>query len=153
MDQSPERRQDARQQRQSGQHTEDGRSDSRSVGTESAWTPDVLDEIFGPPIRIPRTSRFRCHGTTLAAHHRLTPASHTIRRVSDIPIRDEAIRLGQFLKLANLIDSGADAKSVIADGLVQVNGEVETRRGRRLVAGDTVEFEGVTARVATGVPD
>ncbi|KXX61017.1 RNA-binding S4 domain-containing protein, partial [Rhodococcus sp. LB1] len=47
-----------------------------------------------------------------------------------VPIRDESIRLGQFLKLANLIESGAEAKEVIADGLVSVNGEVEVRRGR-----------------------
>ncbi len=46
-----------------------------------------------------------------------------------VPIRDESIRLGQFLKLANLIESGAEAKEVIADGLVSVNGEVEVRRG------------------------
>ncbi|MEW2480287.1 RNA-binding S4 domain-containing protein [Mycobacterium sp. NPDC051198] len=66
----------------------------------------------------------------------------------DVPIRDESIRLGQFLKLASLIDSGADAKSVIADGLVSVNGEVELRRGRQLRPGDTVTFEDRTARVA-----
>lgn len=59
------------------------------------------------------------------------------------------IRLGQFLKLSGLIDSGADAKSVIADGLVSVNGEVELRRGRQLVAGDTVAFSGGQARVVT----
>ncbi|BBX25850.1 RNA-binding S4 domain-containing protein [Mycolicibacterium alvei] len=66
----------------------------------------------------------------------------------DVAIRDESIRLGQFLKLASLIDSGADAKSVIADGLVSVNGEVELRRGRRLRPGDTVTFGDHTARVA-----
>jgi ribosome-associated protein len=56
----------------------------------------------------------------------------------DVPIRDESIRLGQFLKLAGLIDSGADAKGAIADGLVSVNGEVEVRRGRQLRPGDAV---------------
>lgn len=66
----------------------------------------------------------------------------------DVPIRDESIRLGQFLKLANLIDSGADAKFVIADGQVQVNGAVETRRGRQLRSGDVVELGGHSARVA-----
>ncbi|WP_166904610.1 RNA-binding S4 domain-containing protein [Mycobacterium sp. DL440] len=66
----------------------------------------------------------------------------------DVPIRDESIRLGQFLKLASLIDSGADAKSVIADGLVSVNGEVELRRGRQLRPGDIVTLAGRTARVA-----
>lgn len=68
----------------------------------------------------------------------------------EVPIRDESIRLGQFLKLASLIDSGSDAKAAIADGLVEVNGEVETRRGRQLRPGDTVTFEGATARVAAG---
>ncbi|MFW0783792.1 RNA-binding S4 domain-containing protein [Gordonia sp. CPCC 206044] len=70
--------------------------------------------------------------------------------VEDIPIRDDSIRLGQFLKLANLIDSGAEAKGVIADELVLVNGEVEIRRGRQLVPGDVVELEGQRARVARG---
>lgn len=68
--------------------------------------------------------------------------------MDDVPIRDETIRLGQFLKLAGLIDSGADAKSVVADGLVIVNGTVERRRGRQLRAGDTVEFNGRRARVS-----
>ena len=68
--------------------------------------------------------------------------------MSEVPIRDDSIRLGQFLKLANLIDSGADAKAVIADGQVSVNGDVETRRGRQLRSGDVVEFAGRTARVS-----
>ncbi len=68
----------------------------------------------------------------------------------DVPIRDESIRLGQFLKLANLIESGADAKSVTADGLVLVNGEVETRRGRQLAQGDVVSLGGQSARVSSG---
>lgn len=67
--------------------------------------------------------------------------------VHDVPIRDEMIRLGQFLKLANLIDSGADAKEAIADGQVLVNDEVETRRGRQLRSGDVVTFGGQSARV------
>ena len=59
-----------------------------------------------------------------------------------IPLRDESIRLGQFLKLADLADTGAEAKEVLAEGLVRVNGELETRRGRQLVAGDVVELAG-----------
>jgi ribosome-associated protein len=58
--------------------------------------------------------------------------------VSDVPISGEAIRLGQFLKLANAIDSGADAKALLAEGSVTVNGEPETRRGRQLAKGDVV---------------
>ncbi len=68
--------------------------------------------------------------------------------MNDVSIRDDTIRLGQFLKLAGLIDSGADAKSVIADGLVTVNGDVELRRGRQLRRGDTVSVDGHDARVA-----
>ncbi len=68
----------------------------------------------------------------------------------DVPIRDQVIRLGQFLKLANLIESGAEAKPLVADGQVTVNGEVETRRGRQLAPGDVVTLGGLAARVATG---
>lgn len=68
----------------------------------------------------------------------------------DVPIRDESIRLGQFLKLANLIESGAEAKGFIADGLVSVNGEVDVRRGRQLREGDVVSIEdGPAARVVS----
>jgi ribosome-associated protein len=65
----------------------------------------------------------------------------------EVSISDESIRLGQFLKLAGLIDSGADAKAAIADGLVSVNGDVETRRGRQLRHGDTVGFGTAAVRV------
>jgi ribosome-associated protein len=65
----------------------------------------------------------------------------------DVPIRDESIRLGQFLKHAGMIDSGADAKVVISEGSVHVNGVVETRRGRQLQHGDTVDFGDLSARV------
>jgi ribosome-associated protein len=55
-----------------------------------------------------------------------------------VPVREEVIRLGQFLKLADMIDNGSDAKPLLADGLVRVNDEVETRRGRQLRKGDVV---------------
>jgi ribosome-associated protein len=58
--------------------------------------------------------------------------------VPEVPIRDDVIRLGQFLKLADLAEHGAQARDLIADGEVRVNGEVETRRGRQLVRGDVV---------------
>jgi ribosome-associated protein len=67
---------------------------------------------------------------------------------TDVAIRDESIRLGQFLKLANLIETGAEAKPLVAGGAVLVNGEVETRRGRQLVKGDVVALGGVSARVS-----
>ena len=65
----------------------------------------------------------------------------------DVPIREESIRLGQFLKLADLIDNGADAKPLMIQGVVSVNGETETRRGRRLVKGDVVELHDQAVRV------
>ncbi|MBX7432895.1 RNA-binding S4 domain-containing protein [Mycobacterium sp. Y57] len=68
--------------------------------------------------------------------------------MNDVPIRDESIRLGQFLKLSGLLDTGSDAKLVIADGQVTVNGDVELRRGRQLRSGDIVTFAGHAARVA-----
>lgn len=67
--------------------------------------------------------------------------------IPEVAISDGTIRLGQFLKLANLIESGAEAKEVIADGEVSVNGEVDTRRGRQLAVGDVVEIGGVAVRV------
>ena len=70
-----------------------------------------------------------------------------------VRIRDAAIRLGQFLKLADLVDTGADAKGLLAEGLVRVNGDVETRRGRQLVAGDVVELAGRRVVVSTGSTD
>lgn len=62
------------------------------------------------------------------------------------------LTLGQFLKLASLLDSGAEAKDAVASGEVSVNGGVDTRRGRGLVDGDVVAFAGRAARVvASGV--
>ena len=66
----------------------------------------------------------------------------------EVPIRDESIRLGQFLKLADLVDAGSDAKPLLADGVVRVNGEVEVRRGRQLGKGDVVTLEGHSAQVS-----
>ncbi len=57
-------------------------------------------------------------------------------------LREEYIKLGQALKAAGLVGSGVDAKMVIADGLVQVNGEVEYQRGKKLRAGDKVTYNG-----------
>ena len=59
-----------------------------------------------------------------------------------IKLRDEYIKLGQALKLAGLVDSGVDAKFVIQDGLVKVNGAVEVQRGKKLVSGDVVSYNG-----------
>ena len=59
-----------------------------------------------------------------------------------IKLREEYIKLGQALKAAGLVESGVEAKEVIVDGLVKVNGETDTRRGRKLYAGDIVTFDG-----------
>ena len=59
-----------------------------------------------------------------------------------IKLREDHIKLGQALKAAGLAESGVDAKFVIQDGLVKVNGSIETQRGKKLVAGDKVEFDG-----------
>jgi len=67
--------------------------------------------------------------------------------VRPVTIRDASIRLGQLLKLADLVDDGGEAKDVLLRGLVQVNGEVETRRGRQLVHGDTVSVGGQTVGI------
>ena len=67
--------------------------------------------------------------------------------MNKIKIRDEFIKLGQLLKLAGFVDSGVEAKIVIQDGLVKVNGEIDTRRGRKIVAGDIVEYQGNKVQV------
>ena len=65
----------------------------------------------------------------------------------EITIKDEYIKLGQALKLAGLVGSGVDAKFVIQDGQVKVNGEVDTRKGKKLYSGDNFEFEGTLVTV------
>lgn len=67
--------------------------------------------------------------------------------MESIKIKDEFIKLGQLLKLAGFCDSGVDAKFVIQDGLVKVNGEVETQRGKKIHNGDIVEFENKQIKV------
>ena len=64
-----------------------------------------------------------------------------------IKIKDEFIKLGQVLKLAGLVESGVDAKIEIQDGNVLVNGEVECRRGKKIYAGDVIEFNGQQIKV------
>ncbi|MDD3238711.1 MAG: RNA-binding S4 domain-containing protein [Lachnospira sp.] len=59
-----------------------------------------------------------------------------------ITIRDDFIKLGQAIKAAGLVESGVDAKEVIQDGQVLVNGKVETQRGKKLVGGEIVSFNG-----------
>jgi ribosome-associated protein len=60
-----------------------------------------------------------------------------------VKIDTEYIKLDSFLKAENIVASGGEAKQAIQDGLVTVNGEVETRRGRKLRPGDRIELAGV----------
>ena len=62
-------------------------------------------------------------------------------------IRDEFIKLGQALKLAGVVEDGVEAKFVIQDGLVKVNGEVDERRGRKVYEGDVISFNGQDIKV------
>lgn len=64
-----------------------------------------------------------------------------------IAIRDEFIKLGQAMKLAGLVENGGEAKECIQEGQVLVNGEKETRRGRKLRAGDVISFDGTDVRI------
>ena len=68
-------------------------------------------------------------------------------KMEEIKLRGDYIKLGQALKAANLVDSGVTAKLVIQDGLVSVNGEAEYQRGKKLVDGDIVSFEGETIKI------
>ena len=69
---------------------------------------------------------------------------------TEVPIRDSMIRLGQLVKLANLAEDGVEAKELIENGLVKVNGEIEDRRGRQIHPVDSVTVNGVTVTVVQG---
>jgi ribosome-associated protein len=65
----------------------------------------------------------------------------------EVKLKKDVIRLGQLLKLIDVVDAGSDVKALLAEGVVTVNGEVEIRRGRQLVAGDEVTVHGEAVRV------
>ena len=69
--------------------------------------------------------------------------------MKEVWIQDEFIKLGQALKLAGLVDSGVEAKIVVQDGLVLVDGVTETRRGRKLTDGSEVSYHGNSFRIKT----
>ena len=73
----------------------------------------------------------------------------------DVSISGESIKLGQFLKLANLVETGGHAKELISSGEIEVNGEVVTARGHELVDGDVIAIPsaGITATVVAGGGD
>lgn len=70
-----------------------------------------------------------------------------MNEIEEVLIRDDMIRLGQFIKLANLVEDGAQAREVIQNGLVKVNSDIEEARGKQLHDGDVVELNGFAARV------
>lgn len=70
--------------------------------------------------------------------------------MQNLKIKDEFIKLGQALKLADLVDSGVEAKLVIQDGQVMVNGETEYQRGKKIHDGDIIEFEGSQVKIVAG---
>lgn len=67
--------------------------------------------------------------------------------MEQIYIKDEYIRLGQALKLAGLVGSGVDAKFVIKEGLVSLNGEKVCERGKKCRQGDVIEYDGAKVMV------
>ncbi|MEF9916960.1 MAG: RNA-binding S4 domain-containing protein [Lachnospiraceae bacterium] len=67
--------------------------------------------------------------------------------MESIKIKEEFIKLGQVLKAAGLVDSGLTAKLVIQDGLVKVNGEIETQRGKKLHGGEIISYDGEEVKI------
>ena len=67
----------------------------------------------------------------------------------EVPITGEMIRLGQLLKLAGVVDDGAQARTLIEEGEVSVDGEVDRRRGRQVLPGSTVELRQTRIRVTS----
>lgn len=67
--------------------------------------------------------------------------------MQEIKIETEFIKLDAFMKWSSIVGSGAEAKMLIQDELVLVNGEVETRRGRKLIKGDIIEFDDLKYKI------
>lgn len=67
--------------------------------------------------------------------------------MEEIKLREEYIKLGQALKAAGFVESGVDAKFLIKDGLIKVNGKIEIQRGKKLYDGDVVEFKGQKIKI------
>ena len=68
-------------------------------------------------------------------------------KIDNFKLKDEYIKLGQALKASGLAESGVDAKFAVLDGLVKVNGQVELQRGKKLTAGDIVEYRGEKIKI------
>ena len=68
-------------------------------------------------------------------------------KTETVRLRDDFIKLGQALKAAGLVQSGVDAKYAVQGGEVKVNGQTETQRGKKIIAGDIVEYKGDKIRI------
>ena len=75
---------------------------------------------------------------------------NTPREIDIVKIRQEPTELCKILKFENLVGSGGEAKTAIAEGHVLVNGAVETRKRKKIVAGDVIEFAGRTLKIIVG---
>jgi ribosome-associated protein len=102
----------------------------------------IREETTGQTIRTQQ-------GVSPPAPSHYQPIFHkqTMNTPTPVTIKKEPIRLSQFLKLANLVQDGVEAKIRILDGEVLVNGELETRRGRKLFAGDSIAMGDVLLKV------
>ena len=67
--------------------------------------------------------------------------------MEQLKLKDETIKLGQALKAAGIVQSGEEAKYIIQDGIVKVNGKIENQRGKKLVKGDCIEYNGETLSI------
>jgi ribosome-associated protein len=85
--------------------------------------------------------------TGLGGRSKPDPGCRTVGCVEEIEVGPTGIRLGQLLKLVGAVDTGGQARSLLADGAVAVNGEVESRRGRQLAVGDVVTVPGRELRL------
>ena len=89
-------------------------------------------------MRLPNVINFETRRTAGGWRCAMMARMPYVPEIREITTRDDVIRLGQFLKLADVVAAGSDAKVLLAEGAVSVNGEIETRRGRQLVKGDVV---------------
>lgn len=87
--------------------------------------------------------------TPQQAKRRKTTRSYSSNSpMTDIQIRKEPIELLKLLKFAGVVGTGGEAKIVISEGMVKVNGEVETRKRKQIASGDEVEYQGETFKVS-----
>ena len=117
---------------------------SRSAQRRIAWV-DLLQQVVAHD-----------KGRGAAGHRGAGDAGRSVRmeegpmNMDVVEIKEESIALFKLLKLANLVASGGEAKYVVSEGLVRVNGAVEEKKGKKIKPGDIVEFQGERIQVANG---